>query len=610
MTDLKGIFWQKCLARVDYAFQPVVNIHSGICFGYEALLRNVDAAGFDSIAAFFDQAHQDRLLLMVHRELFRKAASKFRRIPWHRQTSLFYNLDNRLFGSGDYDLDVVIDALDAQDFASGKLCFEISEQHDIGRPLELTDRLKAVRDKGLRIAVDDFGVGFSGLRLLYYSRPDYIKIDRFFIQHIAQDAEKRMLAGSIVSMAHQMGSIVIAEGVESEQEYFECRKIGCDMVQGYLVQKPTVDLDSLRKHHDNLRSLCESDRRHGGDEDVSLIQAEIDYIKPVRCDAPATEILDAFKEDTTRTFFPIVNLTNQPLGIIREASIKEFTYSRYGRFVLENQKFSNKIDELIARIPQVDVRMPIEHIMDIFSVNNRLEGLLVTNSGNYIGFLSAQSMLKILNERKLALARDQNPLSNLPGNNRIFEYVSQALRDVSNIHTLVYFDFDNFKAYNDTYGFRQGDRVILLFSELLKAHTLSRHRFVGHVGGDDFFMGIKGLDLADVVDEVRVIARQFKTHVESFYQKDAVEKGCIQAKNRSGQLECFPLMTVSSAILELPAHMHRIYSPEEIGALIAKMKKEAKQSPDKRSVASLAHFKHPDESADRAVRWQSGQAAT
>ena len=112
-------------------------------------------------------------------------------------------------------------------------------------------------------------------------------------------------------------------------------------------------------------------------------------------------------------------------------------------------------------------------------------------------------MLKILNEKKLALARDQNPLSNLPGNNSIFDYVFQALRDINNVYALIYFDFDNFKAYNDTCGFRQGDRVILLFSELLKSRSLSRDRFIGHVGGDDFFMAIKGTPLAKVVEEIR-----------------------------------------------------------------------------------------------------------
>ena len=160
----------------------MVNIHSGICYGYEALLRNVESAGFESIGAFFDQTHRDRVLPMVHAMLRRKAAEKFRQIPWCRLVSLLYNLDNRLFSSDDYDVSEVNDALDGTGFAVGKICYEISERHEIGQPLELTGRLCAYRKNGIRIAVDDFGVGFSGLRLLYYSRPNYIKIDSILHQ--------------------------------------------------------------------------------------------------------------------------------------------------------------------------------------------------------------------------------------------------------------------------------------------------------------------------------------------------------------------------------------------------------------------------------------------
>ena len=607
MTELKGIYWQKCLSQVSYAFQPIVNIHSGVCFGVEALLRNVSAAGFDSIAGLFDQAHGDRVLPLVHRLLCRRAIDAFRCIPWHERLTLFYNLDNRLFNSEQYTVEAVVDALDAEGLADDRLCFEISEQHDIDRPPALTERLDVLRKRGVRIAVDDFGVGFSGLRLLYYSRPDYIKIDRFFIEDISHDPEKRMLAGCIVSMAHQMGGTVIAEGVESEAEYHECRRLGCDLVQGFLIQKPQLDPGRLKNNYPIVLRLCEKERRHGREKDVSLVEAEIEYVRAIASHAPVTDILDAFKNEPSRTFFPVVNPTHEPVGIIREASLKGFIYSRFGRFVLENQSFNKRLDELITRIPQVDVRMPIEHILEVFSGNDGIEGLLVTNSGNYIGFLSAPSMLRILNEKKLALARDQNPLSNLPGNNSIFEFVSRALRDIEQVYVLVYFDFDNFKAYNDTYGFRQGDRVILLFSELLKAHTLACDCFVGHIGGDDFFMGTRGIALADVMASVQTIAGKFKANVESFYEKAAVKQGCIRARGRDGHMQRFPLMTVSCAILELPEKIHRIYSAEEIGTLIAGMKKQAKQSPDNLSAASLTHFRPYRHETGGIIRLQAGQ---
>lgn len=104
--------------------------------------------------------------------------------------------------------------------------------------------------------------------------------------------------------------------------------------------------------------------------------------------------------------------------------------------------------------------MPLEEILEMFSMSDSLEGILVSNSMRYVVFLRAHALLKILNEKNLAMARDMNPLSKLAGNHLIFEYVSRVLQNINESYTLIYFDFDNFKAYNDTYGYREFGIVI------------------------------------------------------------------------------------------------------------------------------------------------------
>lgn len=152
---------------------------------------------------------------------------------------------------------------------------------------------------------------------------------------------------------------------------------------------------------------------------------------------------------------------------------------------------------------------------------------------------------------------------------------------------MVYFDFDNFKPYNDTYGFRQGDRVILLFSELLKRQAQNIFGFVGHIGGDDFFMGVKGMDLRECYSNVQKLVSRFKNDVSSFYNSDAIEKGCLLAKDRDGRKASFPLLTVSAVILELPAPRSFVFSVEEIGKKMADKKKSAKTSAEKICVVQL-----------------------
>jgi len=89
--------WDQIVKRLDYAFQPIVNIHTGVAYGYEVLMRKVENEGFDSIEAIFDQAEQERALSEIHQALFTKALRKLNTLSWCSQTKLFFNIDSRLF---------------------------------------------------------------------------------------------------------------------------------------------------------------------------------------------------------------------------------------------------------------------------------------------------------------------------------------------------------------------------------------------------------------------------------------------------------------------------------------------------------------------------------
>ena len=114
------------------------------------------------------------------------------------------------------------------------------------------------------------------------------------------------------------------------------------------------------------------------------------------------------------------------------------------------------------------------------------------------------------------------------------------------------FDFDNFKPFNDTYGFRQGDRAILLFAELCRKAARPETWFLGHIGGDDFFIGIRGASVEDGVAEVSALIRQFASDIESFYDPEARARGFITAEDREGKTRTFPLLSASAVLCPLP----------------------------------------------------------
>ena len=254
--------WGRAIAALDYAFQPIVSIYSGACLGYEALLRGWDDAGFASVQDLFDTAFAEQNLFLVELALREKAVQKFTGIQYHRKIKLFFNIDNRVLLMPDYSTGGTARILERFGLSPDTIVFELSEKHDLGGNAAITDTsLSSYKRQAYKIAIDDFGTGYSGLQLLYSSEPDFIKIDRFFIAGMEADSKKRLFVGKVLNLAHTLGILVIAEGVETESEYSCCKDIGCDYIQGYLVQKPTTDISELVEKHERISRLNSSDRR-------------------------------------------------------------------------------------------------------------------------------------------------------------------------------------------------------------------------------------------------------------------------------------------------------------------------------------------------------------
>ncbi len=146
---------------------------------------------------------------------------------------------------------------------------------------------------------------------------------------------------------------------------------------------------------------------------------------------------------------------------------------------------------------------------------------------------------------------------------------------------MCYFDFNHFKPYNDHYGFRNGDRVILLFAELMHKY-LSPEYFKGHIGGDDFFVGApigEEHPFETICAEVGELIRRFGDEVRDFYDPADRERGCIVGEDREGNRCEFRLLGVSAVVIRLGGGSF-IASPEQLQKCFAVEKKGAKKAPD------------------------------
>jgi diguanylate cyclase (GGDEF)-like protein len=311
------------------------------------------------------------------------------------------------------------------------------------------------------------------------------------------------------------------------------------------------------------------------------------YLDPVGIQTDVMDIFELFQNVGKSKLYPVIGSNREPIGAIHEEIFKPFAFSKYGKDLLQNPSYKLGIHHFIKKCPIADIDTPLAQLLDVYSQYIDVDGIIITKNMQYEGFLTANSLLRALNDKQITIARDQNPLTRLPGNTVIHEFISTALQQIKTQYILIYYDFDNFKPYNDHYGFREGDRIILLFSDILKIYKEKYGYFAGHIGGDDFFLSTKEHLLADAVTEVTQIAEKFRRDAMSFYTPEDRRKGCIESKDRQGRLETFPLLTVSAAIVELASDRNTVYSIGKLSRTISKLKTEAKSNPQRLSTVSI-----------------------
>lgn len=215
---------------VDIALQPIVDLAYGRTAGVEALARFRDERGPD---VWFSEARETGQCLDLDLLAFRTALDTFPLLPDDVYLSVNATpalltdrrLHDTVLGSG-LPLD--------------RLVIEVTEHVEIFRYDEVTAALTPLRERGVRLAIDDTGAGYASFSHVLHLRPDVIKIDRSLVAGVHRDPARRSLIMALVLFALDLGAAVTAEGVEDARELETLRDLGVDHAQGYLLARPTT----------------------------------------------------------------------------------------------------------------------------------------------------------------------------------------------------------------------------------------------------------------------------------------------------------------------------------------------------------------------------------
>lgn len=270
--------------------------------------------------------------------------------------------------------------------------------------------------------------------------------------------------------------------------------------------------------------------------------------------------VDEYRFKTIKTSELEVALRNIPALIIIDEDKSDINIVEFCKSIRSNE------DNSITPIIVVSSNKDINHKVEVLRTD--VEYYIEKPIDDEYFYYTIKNIVGLLTKN-----RGISPLTGLPGNVQIQAEMKKRLLNKETF-AILYFDLDNFKAYNDVYGFSNGDEIIKF-----TARTISKHihqipnsdNFIGHVGGDDF-VAIIGKTDYDLVCQ-NIIA-EFDKYAVDFYNEVDIERGYVEVANRRGIIEQFPLTTISIAVLEVDSKIYK--TTLEIGEIASQIKHQAK----------------------------------
>ncbi len=533
--ELKDIFDHQ---RIQTHFQPIVGLKTRSVLAFEALTRGPDNSPLYSPSHLFQLASDHGCLLEMDLMARRVSIKNFMKSAalHQNQVKLFLNVSVSSLMNVDHRSGLTLDCLNYYGLNIHQVVIEITELQPVEDSGLFLNAIQHYRKMGFKVAIDDLGSGYNGLKLWSEVKPDFVKIDKHFIADIDKKADKYRFMETILTLAKSMGTKIIAEGVETEAELQVLEKLGVDFVQGYLLKRPSPStaLTLDYKWNEAVRDVTNPK------ETVKLLCREA-FTMPLG--TTIEQMTDELLQRPGVDYVPIVE-KGQVHGMVWRRELTELLASKFGRD-LHGRK---NIAKLMDRSPLVfDINTPlVEASREITENGSYDKGTFVlTEQGRFKGCGSFMELLRVITDLKIRSAQYANPLSGLPGNVPIQTMIQQYL-DRQSPFVVIYVDVDNFKPYNDYYSFEEGDQVISAVARVLKESVGVQEAFIGHVGGDDFVVVMPEMQYEMVCQR---ILKGFQSASLNFYTQDDRLRGGIYAENRAGEKVFFPMMSLSLGVL-------------------------------------------------------------
>lgn len=554
--------------KISTLYQPVIDFQHGDVIGWEAFSRGPRGGFFEPPQTLFQLAAELGCTFDLETLCRDKALQGLGPIGPHQKLFL-NNFCNDASAPG-FSASQLLDIIAPHGLTPQNVVLEFAERQGFRDMNLFYKAIENFRREGFAIAIDDVGSGDSSLHNLTQIRPDYIKIDISLIDGIDSNPYHRSMVETLVFLAGKLNASIIAVGIETDTELSSLVSMGVDGGQGNLIGPPATAVSA--KSVTIPAKTWYTPANTAGWHTFSPVR---ELVRPTCSVSPGTtvkEVKAMLADQPPQTSVAVVNAC-RPVGLLMQYTMDRHLSTQFGMSLYYHREVGRIMDSAPL---VVDVETSVEEAAKAAMAREGTkiyDDILVTEKGRLIGAVSVQGMLDKLAEMQVELAKGANPLSGLPGNVVIEHEIEKRVKKRLTCG-MIYVDLDNFKVYNDVFGFDRGDKIILLTARTLTRAVAEKgdaRDFVGHVGGDDFIVLAEPDNVPAICDRVLEL---FADEVPSLYRNEDLQRGYIVGKGRDGHIRKYPLVSLSLAVLD--CSFDERFSMGRLSERVADVKKRAK----------------------------------
>lgn len=557
-------------------FQPVAQLADGELYGHEALIRTPPGCEWHNPDELFAAARRAELAIELEIECVRLALNAWSQCGTGGQLFLNLSAGALVTALAQRDLESLVSLATRSELLPERLVIELTEHEHVRDVDALAAAVGRLRRHKVTLALDDFGDGRSSLRLWSELKPEIVKIDKYFTRDLQRHPEKLQTLRALQQISQTLGSALVAEGIETAEILHLVRDLGIRLGQGWFLGRPQA-APRTEAPEAALAVIRSKDvavfpeRRRAAQQRASAwtLLREAPAIPPSTTNQM---LFDRFNADASLSALAIVE-DGRPVALVgRQRFVDQYAkpYFRelHGRSPC--MLFANPTPRL------VEIDAGIDELTSVLTSDDQRylsDGLIITEAGRYRGIGTGEDLVRIVTESRIEAARHANPLTLLPGNIPLTQH-SQRLLSAGREFAACYGDLNQFKPFNDVYGYWRGDEMILLAARCIVAHADPRRDFVGHVGGDDFVVLFQS---EDWLQRCEAVVTDFNLQAQALYDEPERAAGGMMAEDRHGDQRFHPLTTICFGAVHIRPPFDGVRA-QDVANAAARAKRRAKRS--------------------------------